>query len=152
MRKRRCIPLALERSCQLCSQLSVPCNLVTSFVRDIRTNVRHDESGSRTPKRGVDIGAAVAPRSLPSALITPSSPFQALLLSSRNDLRATTHGETSSSLLPGGQVLREVVDIYFQLIHNFPHTLFYKPRFWDDVESGEIPEMILLGMVALSLR
>lgn len=144
--------MALEQSCQLCSQLSVPCNLVTSFVRDTQGHVRHGDSGSRTPPGGVDIGAAVAPQSLPSALISPSSPFQALLLSSQNDLRAKTHGGTSSSLLPGGQVLREVVDIYFQLIHNFPHTLFYKPRFWDDVESGEIPEMILLGMVALSLR
>jgi hypothetical protein len=100
----------------------------------------------------VDAGTAVAPQSLPSTLIIPSSPYQALLLSSQNDLRAKAGGEASTSLLPGGQVLREVVDIYFQIIHNFPHTLFYKPGFWADVESGEIPEMILLGMIALSLR
>ncbi|KAL5354340.1 hypothetical protein ACLOAV_000429 [Pseudogymnoascus australis] len=111
-----------------------------------------DGGGSGTAPGGVDTGTAVAPHSLPSALIIPSSPLQVLLLSSQDELGAKTHGGTPSSLLPGGQLLREVVDIYFQLIHNVPHTLFYKPSFWADVESGEIPEMILLGMIALSLR
>lgn len=125
------------------------CNLVTSFKRDARTG---GERGSRTQVGAADtdaVVAAIAPRPLPEVLINSSSPFQALLLSSQ---RGRSRGETSSSLLPGGQVLREVVDIYFQLIHNFPHTLFYKPSFWADIESGNIPEMILLGMVALSLR
>ncbi|OBT73455.1 hypothetical protein VF21_07254 [Pseudogymnoascus sp. 05NY08] len=139
-------------SCQLCNQLAIPCNLVTSFVRDTQTYVRRGASGVGTPPSSVDIGTAVAPQSSPWTLITPSSPYQALLLSSQNGLRDKTRRGTTSSILPGGQVLREVVDIYFQLIHNFPHTLFYKPGFWAGVESGEIPEMILLGMLALSLR
>lgn len=143
VRKRRCIPGAPNQSCLLCGQLGVTCNLVTSFRSD------GGGRGSWTRIEAVDTDAAIAPRSLPEVLINPSSPFQVLLLSSQ---RGRSEGKTSSSLLPAGQILREVVDIYFQLIHNFPHTLFYKPNFWTDVESGEIPEMILLGMVALSLR
>lgn len=82
------------------------------------------------------------------------SPYQIMLSESQSQSSLATGPElsTTASLLPAGPLLVEVIDIYFHLIHNFPHTLFHKPSFWADANSGIISEMVLLGIIALSIR
>jgi hypothetical protein len=46
----------------------------------------------------------------------------------------------------------ELVDLYFQYIHDQFHSLFHRPTFTDDVANGRIPAVILFAIFALSSR
>lgn len=59
---------------------------------------------------------------------------------------------TSISLLPVRSVLRELVELYFGLIHNGPHTLFHVPSFLAELDGNRAPEVLLMAMIALSAR
>lgn len=49
-------------------------------------------------------------------------------------------------------IVLEIVELYFDLIHDQFHTLFHRPTFTETVEKGTAPPVILYAMIALSAR
>ncbi|KAF5003572.1 hypothetical protein FDECE_9886 [Fusarium decemcellulare] len=45
-----------------------------------------------------------------------------------------------------------LVDLYFQFIHNQPHSLFHEATFKQSVISGTVSQPVLLGMMGMSAR
>lgn len=45
-----------------------------------------------------------------------------------------------------------LVDLYFQFIHDQPHSLFHKPTFKASVIDGTVSQTVLLSMLGLSAR
>jgi hypothetical protein len=131
VRKRRCIPTDSAGLCQLCKLLSVPCSLTIHSPERRGIRASHPIEDSGTTKDG-------------DASRKPSSSFASSVLPSLNSKR--------SSLTTTKTLLTELVDLYFRLIHNTPHTLFHESSFLSELESERIPKFILLGMIALSAR
>ena len=46
----------------------------------------------------------------------------------------------------------ELVELYFDLIHDQFHSLFHRPSFMDLVRQRSAPPVILYAMMALSAR
>ncbi|PVH84960.1 hypothetical protein DL98DRAFT_568590 [Cadophora sp. DSE1049] len=57
-----------------------------------------------------------------------------------------------ASLLPPKPVLNELVDLYFRLIHDGPHTLFHEPTFVSNLASNSVPAGLVFAVIALSAR
>ncbi|KAH6684754.1 hypothetical protein B0J14DRAFT_573532 [Halenospora varia] len=57
-----------------------------------------------------------------------------------------------SLLIPPKAVLEELVDLYFRLIHDGPHTLFHEPTFLARLAENLIPGFLLLALISLSTR
>lgn len=58
----------------------------------------------------------------------------------------------SSNGLPPLSICLELVNLYFDFIHDQFHSLFHKPIMIEDVTSGRASPVILLAMMALSAR
>jgi len=58
----------------------------------------------------------------------------------------------SSDDLPPRELYLELVDLYFDFIHDQFHTLFHKPTFIEDVQNDRAPLVITFAMMALSAR
>ncbi|KAH8679563.1 hypothetical protein BGZ60DRAFT_400248 [Tricladium varicosporioides] len=56
------------------------------------------------------------------------------------------------TLIPPKVVLQELVDLYFRLIHDGPHTLFHEPTFLARLAENLIPGFLLLAVISLSTR
>jgi hypothetical protein len=46
----------------------------------------------------------------------------------------------------------ELVDLYFDLIHDKQHILFHRPTFIADQRKGSAPMVLVYGIVALAAR
>jgi hypothetical protein len=67
--------------------------------------------------------------------------------------RANAGAESSSgSQLPAMVVILELVELYFDLIHDQFHSLFHRSSFTEDVMHDRVPHVILNGMMAMSAR
>lgn len=62
------------------------------------------------------------------------------------------HPISSSATSLRLDIILELVDLYFDLIHDQFHTLFHRPTFTDEVAKGEGKPAILYAMLALSAR
>lgn len=150
VRKRRCIPSADSESCQSCVSHSVSCSLV------ITRPYRHYAAAEAILPRG---HSCEVPVSLPltrwPANISPAYPA---LVKQVPDVATTQLAhqnrplKRSHSSLPPRAVLKELIELYFLLIHNGSHTLFHVPSFLRELENDEAPEVLLLMMIALSAR
>ncbi len=124
IRKRRCIPIPSDDSgcCQLCKDQSIPCSLTVSSSRNRR--------------------------------IVPASSHSPPVVSENTTLSSLhTSGHSSDQrLLPPKPVIAELVDLYFRLIHDGPHTLFHEPTFISKLASNLIPEGLLFAVISLSTR
>jgi hypothetical protein len=49
-------------------------------------------------------------------------------------------------------VILELVELYFDLIHDQFHSLFHRSSFTEDVMHDRVPHVILNGMMAMSAR
>jgi hypothetical protein len=85
------------------------------------------------------------PRLAATDAAAESSPQHPILTPAYAELRP-------SRLLLPKPLVTELTDLYFQLIHNGPHTMFHVLSFVTDLEVGLIPEFIILAMMALSAR
>jgi len=141
VRKKRCIPSDVSGSCHHCKGLSIPCSLSSGDIRE------HQFDGYVTNDtvmlhNGFKSLLQYSPRTIP--VLPPS--------------RSTgTHSlfeivPKISSLIPRKSIVAELVDLYFQFIHNTAHTLFHVPSFYLDFEAGTVPELVLLAIMALSSR
>jgi hypothetical protein len=54
--------------------------------------------------------------------------------------------------LPPWELCLELVDLYFDLIHDQFHSLFHRPSFIEQVRKGTAPRVLLFAMMALSAR
>lgn len=59
---------------------------------------------------------------------------------------------SSSNGFPPLSICIELVNLYFDFIHDQFHSLFHRPRMIEDVEEGRAPPVILLAMMGLSAR
>jgi Fungal specific transcription factor domain len=53
---------------------------------------------------------------------------------------------------PEQSVCDELVDLYFDYLHDKQHSLFHRPSFVADQRKGHAPPMIVAAMMALSAR
>ncbi|PMD49022.1 hypothetical protein L207DRAFT_627652 [Hyaloscypha variabilis F] len=73
---------------------------------------------------------------------------------------ASTSSATASHIFPGDPlqllpprpVLDELIELYFQLIHDGPHTLFHKPTFLSRLQENMVPNFLILAVISLSTR
>lgn len=54
--------------------------------------------------------------------------------------------------LPPLALRLELVDLYFQYIHDQFHSLYHRPTFIDQVANETVPDVVLLAIFALSSR
>lgn len=54
--------------------------------------------------------------------------------------------------LPPLELCLELVELYFDLIHDQMHSLFHRPSFIEQVKNGAAPRGLLFAMMALSAR
>ncbi len=54
--------------------------------------------------------------------------------------------------LPPRELCLELVELYFDLIHDQFHSLFHRPSFIEQVRKGTAPRVLLFAMMALSAR
>jgi hypothetical protein len=54
--------------------------------------------------------------------------------------------------LPPLELCLELVELYFDLIHDQFHSLFHRPSFIEQVRAGTAPQVLLFAMMALSAR
>jgi hypothetical protein len=54
--------------------------------------------------------------------------------------------------LPPLELCLELVELYFDLIHDQFHSLFHRPSFIEQVKKGTAPPVLLFAMMALSAR
>jgi len=55
-------------------------------------------------------------------------------------------------ILPPTELCLELVELYFDLIHDQFHSLFHRPSFIEQVKKGTAPRILLFAMMALSAR
>ncbi|CZR68016.1 uncharacterized protein PAC_17915 [Phialocephala subalpina] len=122
VRKRKCIPIPTDESG--CCQLCKDQPVPCSLTTSYVKNRRIVRSDDRLSP--VTAGNVVA-----------NSPSSA---------------DDPSSLIPPKSVLVELVDLYFRLIHDGPHTLFHEPTFLSNLSSKSVPISLLLAVIALSAR
>ena len=54
--------------------------------------------------------------------------------------------------LPPQELCLELVELYFDLIHDQFHSLFHRPSFIGQIRNGTAPRVLLFAMMALSAR
>lgn len=53
---------------------------------------------------------------------------------------------------PPKELCLELVELYFDLIHDQFHSLFHRPSFMEQVKKGTAPRILLFAIMALSAR
>lgn len=81
-------------------------------------------------------------REVAAATVSPETPFAAAVVA-----RAAAPPE-----LPPLALRLELVDLYFQYIHDQFHSLYHRPTFIDQVANETVPDVVLLAIFALSSR
>lgn len=61
-------------------------------------------------------------------------------------------GDSFSEILPRPEVCNELVDLYFELIHDKDHSLFHRPSFITRQRSGLADMMHIYAILALAAR
>lgn len=62
------------------------------------------------------------------------------------------HALEQPTLLPEINLLLELVNLYFDYVHDQFHSLFHRPTFFEDIAQQAVPEGLLYGMVGLGAR
>ncbi|KAL3480925.1 hypothetical protein BJX99DRAFT_206260 [Aspergillus californicus] len=65
---------------------------------------------------------------------------------------ALSNNHASQSILPPESVCNELVDLYFDLVDDKQLLLFHRNSFIAAQRQGQVPEFLLLGMIALVAR
>jgi len=116
----------------LCSSRRQKCNFEPGAVK---CNHCHSKGIDCTGNRAIE-GLSKPKRRDSRLLLAPKeTPYQ---------------GNTTT--LPHLSLCLELVELYFDLIHDQFHTLFHRPSFTNAVEQGKAPPLILYAMLALSAR
>lgn len=121
-RKRRCTYITSLNSCKECLSKDAKCSL-----SELSVNATDQQRGSRRA-----------------------------LLPLRQTSIAVQDGPASSSCsiydAPDQEVCSELINLYFDLIHDKQHILFHPPTFVTQYHAGQVPEYLVWGMAALVSR
>ncbi|CAG8360779.1 unnamed protein product [Penicillium salamii] len=60
--------------------------------------------------------------------------------------------ESESCTLPEQTLCRDLVQLYFDYVHDKFHSLFHRPSLMEDMLRGQAPKILIYGMLALSAR
>lgn len=60
--------------------------------------------------------------------------------------------EAGKVRMPPAAVCLELLDLYFDYIHDQFHSIFHRPSLEEDVRLGRAPPVILYAIMALSAR
>ncbi|KAL2831349.1 hypothetical protein BJY01DRAFT_260560 [Aspergillus pseudoustus] len=126
-RKKRCIVAELGRSCSLCIRKKWKCDLVNNATVSV-SGITSQGGRCVLPPRGQGSQLAPSPPEIPAA--SPQS-------------------ETN---LPPSSVCNELVDLYFDLIDEKQLILFHRNTFVSAQRAGQVPDFLVLGMVAMVAR
>ncbi|KAE8376867.1 hypothetical protein BDV26DRAFT_282263 [Aspergillus bertholletiae] len=132
-RKKRCIVLQQGRSCTSCSKKKWECELADGSRRI---------SDTGNPGTLSSNGRLALPRLRqgPESRIESSAP-------------ELMHGVLPIDIsLPPDSVCNELVDLYFDLIEEKQLLLFHPATFIAAQRAGQVPEFIILGIIALVAR
>lgn len=69
--------------------------------------------------------------------------------------KETTAGTVSlpeKCTLPDQYICAELVELYFDYVHDKFHSLFHRPSLMEDLRRGQAPENLIYGILALSAR
>ena len=64
----------------------------------------------------------------------------------------STFVEEPGNILPPIAVCSELVDLYFEIMHDKQHTLFHRPTFITEQSQGRAPLVLVYAMMALVAR
>ncbi|KAG4437723.1 hypothetical protein IFR05_006806 [Cadophora sp. M221] len=123
IRKRKCLPIVGDDSG--CCQLCRDQTLPCSLTVTSTKNRRIIPAN--------DQSSSVTPKLTPSTAVSQPP-------------------DHAASLLPPKPVLNELVDLYFRLIHDGPHTLFHEPTFVSNFSSNLVPHSLVFAVIALAAR
>lgn len=54
--------------------------------------------------------------------------------------------------LPDQPLCTELVELYFDFVHDKFHSLFHRPSLIEDIRRRQVPENLIYGIFALSAR
>ncbi|KAL3464505.1 hypothetical protein BJX64DRAFT_91980 [Aspergillus heterothallicus] len=129
-RKKRCLVPELGGSCSLCIRKKWKCDLVDGGISP-NSGPSTSTSGVRLPLPPcVQGGQQLLPPPLETAAAPPSS----------------------GTNLPPPAICNELVDIYFDLIDEKQLILFHRNTFVTAQRAGQVPDFLVLGMIALVAR
>ncbi|CAG7951638.1 unnamed protein product [Penicillium olsonii] len=60
--------------------------------------------------------------------------------------------ESEICTLPDQPLCGDLVQLYFDYVHDKFHSLFHRPSLMEDMHRGQAPEILMYGMLALSAR
>lgn len=66
--------------------------------------------------------------------------------------RSDALSEPEVCTLPDQPLCTDLVQLYFDYVHDKFHSLFHRPSLMEDILRGEAPEILIYGMLALSAR
>lgn len=124
-RKRRCTFIASSDSCKECIAKDAKCSLSD---RGNSASDRH--RGARRPLLPLRQYTAVSPGLHAGPVSSPLSVYDA----------------------PDQELITELVEIYFDLIHDKQHILFHPSTFMAQYHAGQAPSYLIWGMAALVSR
>lgn len=144
IRKRRCHPgpSGSFGPCQMCTVLSVPCSLVPYKEEKFSPVSLPTSENSPDELSWSNLSNSNAPVNPPSSSTTSN------MLVTLDTLPVSQE----NYMLPPPILLRELVELYFRLIHNGPHTLFHEPTFISELESNTLSPMLMLAIISISAR
>jgi hypothetical protein len=64
----------------------------------------------------------------------------------------SSHSASTHPVLPGYDLRRELVLLYFQHVHDKHHSLFHQPSVELELENERVPDILLYAMMALGAR
>jgi hypothetical protein len=64
----------------------------------------------------------------------------------------SSHSTSTYPVLPGYNLRRELVLLYFQHVHDKHHSLFHQPSVGLELENEQVPDILLYAMMALGAR
>ncbi|KAL3447123.1 hypothetical protein BJX65DRAFT_98064 [Aspergillus insuetus] len=126
-RKKRCIVPQLGSSCSLCIRKNWKCDLLNTAT----------SIGSHGSPR---LGLSTLP--LPSQRVQPPLPQP----------QTTPPTPAPNPNLPPTAICNELVDLYFDLIDEKQIILFHRNTFIAAQRAGQVPDFLVLGMIALVAR
>lgn len=127
---------------------------VKRFIPNLRGPCSYDASERRRkcniPAPGLACTSCSArdlacTRANPSVAKARSSISESTLVSRSDDLE----GECT---LPDQSLCIELVQLYFDYVHDKFHSLFHRPSLMEDLRRGQAPDHLIYGMLALSAR
>lgn len=150
-RRRKCEVTGSGSSCLHCSKKGLPCSLSSSSssaptAASAWNHLNSNGSWNHDSQRS---------QLLVSSLRSNQHESRGLSVSSSPEMGLSgqkTKRELSTSAVPDLSLQLELVNLYFDYVHDQFHSLFHPPTFREDVECRRAPLVIVYAMMALSAR